>query len=63
MAAEAKSLKQVSFPEMDSDALPSSYVMKVLACMGKWQMKMHDLGSQLDLTNKAMKPFLDQYTL
>ena len=60
MAVEAKSLTLISFPEMDSDAIPSSYVMKVLACMGKWQMKMHDLGSQLDTSNKTMKPFLDE---
>ena len=56
-AEEAKSLKQISFPEMDSDGLPSSFAMKVLGCTGKWQMKMHDLGAQLDPSNPTMKPF------
>ena len=56
-ATEAKSLKQISFPEMDDDAAPSSYIAKVLTCLGKWQMKMVDLGNQLDPKNPAMKPF------
>lgn len=57
LAEEAKSLKLISFPEMDSDGLPSSYCMKVLTCIGKWQMKMHDLAAVMDPNNSTMKPF------
>lgn len=56
-ANELKSLKQISFPDMDSDALPSTYVMKVTACIGKWQMKLYDLGGMMDSSNATMKPF------
>ena len=42
---------------MDSDGLPSCYAMKVAACLGKWQLKMHDLGNMMDPNNQAMKPF------
>ena len=57
LANELKSLKQISFPEMDSDALPSTYVMKVVACVGKWQMKLLDLANMMDSSNATMKPF------
>ena len=57
MAAEAKALKQLTFPEMDSDGLPSSYIPKVLACLGKWQLKMQDLGDKLNSSaNATLKP-------
>ena len=56
-AQEQKSLKQISFPDMDSDGLPSSYAMKVVGCLSKWQIKMQNLGSQLDPSDAAMKPF------
>ena len=56
-AEEAKCLKLISFPEMDSDGLPSCYAMKVAACLGKWQLKMHDLGNMMDPKNATMKPF------
>lgn len=56
---EAQALKQITFPEMDSDALPSSFIPKVLACLGKWQMKMVDLKSQFVASSEAsLKPFL-----
>ena len=56
---EAKSLKQISFPEMDSDGLPSSYVQKVLTCLSKWQMKMEDLNEKFKVCgNKNMMPQL-----
>ena len=42
---------------MDSDALPSTYVMKVVACVGKWQMKLVDLANMMDSSNATMKPF------
>ena len=42
-AALQKSLKSVSWPEMDDDAQPSSYVTKVLTCLSKWQLKVNTL--------------------
>ena len=67
LAEEAKSLKQISFPEMDSDGLPSSFAMKVVACLGKWQIKMYDLAGSMDPSNQTMKtlpgltPLLSQF--
>ena len=56
---EAQALKQITFPEMDDDALPSSYIPKVLGCLGKWQLKMLDLESKfVNGDNKTMKPLL-----
>ena len=49
---EAQALKQITFPEMDSDGLPSCYIPKVIACVGKWQLKMDDLASQLRSSGK-----------
>ncbi len=54
---ESKALKQISFPEMDSDALPSAFCIKVLTSIGKWQMKMHDLSTSLDKGNPSMTAF------
>ena len=36
-------LKKMTWPLMDEDGLPSSYVTKVLTCLGKWQVKMQQL--------------------
>ena len=56
---ESKSLKQISFPEMDADGLPSSYVQKVITCLSKWQMKMEDLNEKFKACgNKNMMPKL-----
>ena len=41
--AWAKQLKAITWPDMDDDALASSYVPKVLTCLGKWQVKMSEL--------------------
>lgn len=46
-AAAGKMLKKITFPEMDDDALPSTYCIKVLGCLGKWSAKMYDLAEQL----------------
>ena len=56
---QSKALKQISFPELDSDALPSAFCIKVLTAIGKWQMKMHDLSVSLDPSNPSMTAFLD----
>ena len=38
-------LKSLSFPVMDDpDALPSSFIPKVLQAMAKWSCKMHSLA-------------------
>lgn len=59
LATEAKALKQITFPEMDDDGLPSAYLTKVLGCLGKWQIKMHDLSGALGASSEAsMKPLL-----
>lgn len=45
--AACKMLKKITFPDMDDDALPSTYCIKVLTCLGKWSAKMYDLAEQL----------------
>ena len=59
LMTESQALKQISFPEMDSDGLPSAYISKVLVCLGKWQMKMMDLCSEFEgCKNESMRQFL-----
>ena len=37
-------LKQLSWPAMDeADALPSSYIPKVLSCLSKWSVRMQSM--------------------
>lgn len=38
-----KQLKSMSWPLMDADGLPSSYIAKVLTCLSKWSVKMQAL--------------------
>lgn len=38
-----KQLKTMTWPVMDDDALPSSYITKVLTCLSKWSVKMDSL--------------------
>ena len=52
---EAKALKQLSFPEFDDDALPSSYAVKVCTCMNKWHLKMSQLSGKLDQNDPDMQ--------
>ncbi|CAE7794031.1 unnamed protein product [Symbiodinium necroappetens] len=42
-----KSLKAISFPEMDADGLPSAYIVKVVTCLGKWNTKAGSIQEQL----------------
>lgn len=64
LATEAKALKQITFPEMDDDGLPSAYLPKVLGCLGKWQMKMHDLSGLMGESSEAtMKPLLGWFSV
>ena len=54
---EAQALKQITFPEMDDDGLASSYIGKVLTCLGKWQVKMGDLSVKLSFGgHSSLKP-------
>ena len=56
-----KLLRTMTWPLMDEDAQPNSYVTKVLACMGKWRVKMQTildvLGSD-DETPEHLKAIL-----
>ncbi len=38
-----KMLKTMTWPLMDDDAVPSSYITKVLTCLSKWSVKMQNL--------------------
>lgn len=42
-------LKAMSWPMMDDDGLPSSYVNKVLTCLSKWRVKMEGLLESLNM--------------
>lgn len=44
-----KTMKQLSFPAMDDDALPSSYCQKVLGALAKWRLKLQVLTEHLVL--------------
>ena len=50
-----KNLKSISFPEMDADGLPSSYIVKVVNCLGKWIAKLQAVTDQLDDLKKTPK--------
>ena len=42
-------LKTLNFPVMDdADALASSYIPKVLTCLSKWSVKLHNLVETFD---------------
>ncbi|CAK9061929.1 unnamed protein product [Durusdinium trenchii] len=44
MECQKNSLKALNFPVMDDeDALASSYIPRVLACLSKWSVKLQDL--------------------
>lgn len=38
----------MAWPQMDDDALPSSFITKVLQCMGKWTVKLQTMFDVLD---------------
>lgn len=48
-----KTLRSLSFPLMDDDALPSSYIQKVLSAIGKWRVKMHGMCETLESVEDA----------
>ena len=45
-------LKAMSWPMMDEDGLPSSYVNKVLTCLSKWRVKMEGLIETLGVVEE-----------
>lgn len=56
VVSEQKALKLLSFPDMDSDALPSVYCGKVVACACKWQLKAKKLADAMDSSSPVMAP-------
>ena len=57
-----KLLKTMTWPLMDDDAVPSSYITKVLTCLSKWAVKMQNLKEViggLEDPNPSMKLFLE----
>ena len=52
--AEAKKrMKSIGWPEIDADALASSYVLKVLTTLGRWSAKISGLKHELDDFEKS----------
>ena len=43
-----KALKALSFPVVDDDALPSSYIQKILGAISKWRVKINGIIEILD---------------
>lgn len=64
MESGKKQLKTMTWPLMDSDALASSYITKVLTCLSKWRVKLQGLqevvGSMesADQTKEGFTEFL-----
>ena len=50
-----KRMKSIGYPEMDGDGLPSSYIVKVVGCLGKWTAKIEGLKEQLGAFKKSPK--------
>ena len=50
-----KRMKAISFPEMDADGLPSSYIVKVVACLARWTTKVEGIVDSLDQYKKSEK--------
>ena len=48
MAEAKKRMKSIGWPEIDADALASSYILKVLTTLGKWSAKMAGLKHELN---------------
>lgn len=56
-----KSLKALSWPLMDDpDALPSTYIPKVLTCLSKWSVKMQELD-ELVVSLESPHASLEQF--
>ena len=43
MESSKQTLKKISFPALDDDAVPSAIAVKVLGCVGKWELKLEGL--------------------
>ena len=62
-----KALKALSFPLMDDDALPSSFVQRILGAIGKWRVKMHGIMETLQAMDteekhESMSKLLDHHS-
>lgn len=53
--AGRKVLKQITWPLMDEDALPSSYIPRVLTCLSKWRVKLSNLMEVLSVADGNSK--------
>lgn len=51
-----RSCKAMTWPLMDDDALPSSYITKVLTCLSKWRVKMTSLMETFDAMEDGQIP-------
>ena len=52
-----RALKKIAFPILDDDALPSSIAVKVLTCIGKWEVK---LGAMIETVDEELGPPMAQ---
>ncbi len=56
-----KVIKALSFPAMDDDGLPSSFIQRVLSAVAKWRVKLHSVCSfleELDEVPETLVAFL-----
>ena len=69
VADQKKALKQILWPDMDLDGLPSGYCVKVIQCLGKWQAKITALRATLSTfvrhndTESSEAKFLNSYVV
>ena len=43
-----KGLKTIQFPLLDADALESSIAVRVMGCIGKWQLKLRNMVNPME---------------
>lgn len=53
--AGRKVLKAITWPLMDEDALPSTYITRVLTCLSKWRVKLSTLMEVLSVADGNSK--------
>ena len=50
-----KRMRSIGFPEMDADGLPSSYSIKVTACLVKWVAKIAAFDKEMEKLDQCDK--------
>lgn len=63
---KTKLLKTITWPEMDADGLPSSYITRVLTCLAKWSAKLaglHETITSFDDAPDHISQFLHPNSL